>query len=110
MAIRKTGSRRIVVNGVAFRWRIRKRATYNQECFSGGLQVAVESADDSGAVLLILTGLSHPRSYIANKKAPVTPLDVATWIRQAMQTGWKPDKAGPQFQIRVESSTARKIG
>ena len=49
MATRKIGSRRIVVDGIAYRWRIRKRATYSQADYGHGkLHVAVELAERPG--------------------------------------------------------------
>ena len=44
MAMRKRGSRRIVVDGAAYRWRIRRRATLCQADYGNGtLHVGVES-------------------------------------------------------------------
>jgi hypothetical protein len=52
VATRKTGSRRLVVDGVAYRWRIRRRATYSQADYgSGTLHVVVELAEQPGAEL-----------------------------------------------------------
>src|SRR5690242_20609260 len=43
MAIRKIGSRRIVVDGVPYRWRVRHRATYSQMDYGHGtLDLAIE--------------------------------------------------------------------
>jgi hypothetical protein len=85
MAIRKTGSRRIVVDGKAYRWRIRHRATYSQTDYgSGTLHVVIESAEHAGAVLVLLTDRPHPKDCVPRTLNPVTPSDVAGWIRQAI--------------------------
>jgi hypothetical protein len=105
MAIRKIGSRRITVDDVAYRWRIRRRATYGQECFRGTLQVAVELADHPSSVLLILTAAPHSRNCFAEKFIQLTPRDIVEWIRKAIQSGWNPSEPGPQFRLRVDSSS-----
>ncbi len=64
MATRRTGSRPIVVDGVAYRWRIRRRATSCQADYGRGkLHVAVELAERRGAVLVLVTDCPHPRDW-----------------------------------------------
>ena len=108
MAIRKLGSRRIVVDGVVFRWRIRKRVTYGQQCFAAGLCVAVELSDCPASVLLLLPG-AHPKNWMTKDAKPVKPADVTRWIREAILAGWDPEKRGPQFFLKVDGSVAREI-
>jgi hypothetical protein len=101
VAIRKTGTRRLVVDGVTDRWRIRRRATYSQSDYGcGALHVAVELAEQPGAVLLLYTDRPHPADWGTNQVAPVYPSDVAGWVREALIAGWRPSKPGPQFIFR----------
>ncbi|XGV99998.1 MAG: hypothetical protein ACAF41_13825 [Leptolyngbya sp. BL-A-14] len=47
MALPKTGTRKIVVDGEPFRWLIRRKATYSQWAYeSGRLHVAVDTPNN----------------------------------------------------------------
>ena len=101
MATRKTGARRLVVDGVAYRWRIRKRKTNIQVDYGcGTLHVAVELAEQPGAVLVLYTNRPHPANWSVDKVLPVRPSDVAGWVREALAAGWTPSQPGPQFVHR----------
>ena len=92
MATRKTGSRQIVVDGIAYRWRIRRQATSMQADYgTRRLHVAVERADNPGALLVLFTDRPHPHDWSTIHAAPVLPPDVARWIRQTLQTGGESD-------------------
>src|SRR4051794_590876 len=105
MATRKTGSRRLVVDGLAYRWRIRRRATYGQMDYGDGtLHVAVHLEEDPGALLVLYTDRPHPNDCVPKPIVPVCPSDVAGWIRRAIQAGWEPSRPGPQFHARVAGS------
>lgn len=98
MAARKTGSRRLVVDGVAYRWRIRRRATYSQADYGvGTLHVAVESTEQPGTVLVLHPARPHPAHWSTGRVDPVRPSDVAGWVREALAAGWVPSRLGPQF-------------
>jgi len=93
MAMRKTGSRTITVDGLKYRWRIRHRGTNLQLDYgSGTLHVAVELSDKPGSsVLVIDTSRPHPKDACRRAPVvPVTPRDVAEWIKQALKHGWDP--------------------
>ena len=107
VATRKTGSRRLVVDGVAYRWRIRRRATYSQADYGyGTLHVAVELAEESGAVLVLYTDRPHPADWNTESVVPVCPSDVAGWVREALASGWVASRPGPQFIHRPVSPPA----
>lgn len=109
MATRKTGSRRLVIDGRAFRWRIRRRATYFQMDYGDGtLHVAVNLEKDSGALLVLYTDRPHPKDCIPKPIFPVRPSDVAEWVRQAIRLGWDPSKPGPQLNVWVAGSSVEK--
>jgi hypothetical protein len=103
MATRKAGSRRIVVDETVYRWRIRRRAAFNQTDYGVGLiHVAVERAEAPGATLIIRTDRPHPADYTTTTVVPVLPSDVAQWIRQAIAAGWSPGVPGPTFCGQLE--------
>jgi hypothetical protein len=98
MATRKAGSRQLVVDGIAYRWRIRKRATNLQSDYGrGNLHVAVELAENPGAVLILYTDRPHPADWSTKQVVPVRPSDVAKWVRESLAAGWVPSQPGPQF-------------
>ncbi|HEY1188031.1 MAG TPA: hypothetical protein VGE74_10260 [Gemmata sp.] len=98
MATRKTGSRLLVVDGVTYRWRIRKRATHSQADYGcGTLHVAVELAEQPGTVLVLHTDRPHPADWNTRQVVPVRPADVVGWVREALTAGWVPSQPGSQF-------------
>jgi len=108
MATRKTGSRQLVVDGITYRWRIRRRATSLQSDYGHGtLHVAVELAEQPGAVLILFTNRPHPADCGTDRVAPVRPSDVAVWVREALAAGWAPSTPGPQFRLRLISDSSK---
>ena len=61
MALTVKGSRLITVNGAVYRWRIRRKPSYSQECLGGRLAFAVECAGAGGAVLAVEILVSNAR-------------------------------------------------
>jgi hypothetical protein len=105
MATRKTGSRRIVVDGVAYRWRIRKRGTYSQTGYGcGKVHLTVELAEQPGAILMLYTDRPHPADWGTKVVVPVRPSDVAGWVREALAAGWMPSQPGSQFAYSAVTS------
>jgi hypothetical protein len=106
VATRKSGSRLLVVDGIAYRWRIRKRATNLQADYgSGTLHVAVQLAEKPGSVLVLYTDHLHPKGH--NTEYPIRPSDVAAWIRQAVQADWKAECPGPQFELHTSTAAVK---
>ena len=109
MATRKAGSRRIVVDGVAYRWRIRRRATFFQTDYGiGRLHVAVQLAGDPKSVFVLRTDRPHPADYSTREVVPVLPSDIADWIRKAIHLGWSPSENGPTFCGEVVDAEVRR--
>jgi hypothetical protein len=107
VATRKKGSRRLVVDAVAYRWRIRRRATNSQADYgTGTLNIAVQLAEQPGALLLLFTDRPHPADWGTKQVVPICPSDVAAWVREAIQAGWVPSQPGPQFIHHAKSGRA----
>ena len=103
MAIPKKGSRKIVVDDEAYRWLVRRKATYGQIDYgSGTLHLAVEHCDEPKCVLVIETNYPHPKDWNTTEVTPIVPSKVAEWIRQALASGWKPQKVGSQFFLKLQ--------
>ncbi|BBB00182.1 hypothetical protein RVR_10526 [Actinacidiphila reveromycinica] len=106
MAFAKKGSRRIVVDGVTYRWRLRARPTYDRGmCWSPAAcrlppaAYAVERADEPGAVLVVTTNWPHMSNWVGRTGRSVLPAGVACAIRQALSAGWDPGRLGPPFRL-----------
>src|SRR4051812_39293680 len=103
MAVRKKGSRRIVVDGVQYLWRFPRRMTQNEEDGWPGVMVTVNRVDCRGASLM----LAFPQRFhlngpvVQSPPRPVLPSDVAAGIRAALAAGWVADQPGKQFVLRV---------
>jgi len=101
MGIPKKGSREIVVDKVAYHWRVRSRPTYDQALASGPLLLAIEQVETKGTVLIVRLPDVHPRNWFSLPSPGVTPSRVAACIRRALRTGWKPAVRGQQFHMKT---------
>jgi hypothetical protein len=100
MAIPKKGSRNIVVDGVGYRWNVRRRPTYDQEIGNSPFILAVEHAEESGQVLIVHLPQPHPAWFLhTDSVIPVKPSDVESHIREALAAGWKPTEPGKSFEM-----------
>jgi hypothetical protein len=56
----------------------------------------------AGAVRVLDTDRLHPASWSDERRVPVTPSDIAGWVRQATRAGWTPSEPGPQVRLPVQ--------
>lgn len=108
MTIPRKGSRRIVVDGIEYRWRIRQKPTYSQAAFGHTLNVAVEICENSNCTLVVDLSQAHPCNWIGDPSTPVTPSEVSDLIRNALDVGWKPTEKGSAFKISFEDLVGLK--
>jgi hypothetical protein len=111
MAFRKTGSRRIVVDGIAYRWRFNHRVSSGAWDGCMGCVVTVQKADCNGSVLTIRYEEHHPTvaAVWGGPIISVRPAHVASAIRTAITDGWRPADKGAGFSVRGErDSVANK--
>ena len=99
MALVKKGSRRITVDGISYRWRVRGRATYAQGMGWRPLTYAVAPAENPGTTLVVTTHQLHPSNWCEARAKPVLPAEVAATIRMARAKGWVPEKPGSPFLL-----------
>jgi hypothetical protein len=79
--------RLITVDGAVYRWRMRRRPSYSQECLGGPLTFAVELAGAKGSVLAVtIPDAGRPDSLVmaARSSLVVRPALVAAVIRTAL--------------------------
>ncbi|MBZ3903465.1 hypothetical protein [Streptomyces griseiscabiei] len=99
MALVRKGSRRIVVDGTAYRWRLRGRPTYCQGLAWSPCTFAVEHADTPGMTLVVTTNQPHPSNWFGREATAVLPSDVARAIQLALRAGWTPTALGSAFHL-----------
>lgn len=88
MTLSRAGSRRVTVDGVVFRWRIRDRPTHAQA--AGAPMTLALQRDGCRSVLvvdLVVPRPDGPRPH----QTQVTPARVREMIRAAMVAGWVPE-------------------
>ncbi|MFB9388470.1 hypothetical protein ACFPM3_05850 [Streptomyces coeruleoprunus] len=99
MTVGRKGARRITVDGVPYRWRLRRRPTYGQALCWSPCTYAVEHAEQSGAPLVVVTDRPHLSNWLGHRARPVLPAEVADTIRTALDQGWTPTKPGSPFLL-----------
>ena len=97
MAKNERGSRRIVVNDRAFRWRVpRYPVGESQGLGWSPLRFSAWLADDSGSLLEVEASAARPDNWLHAPAVVITPRKVAELIRRAMEAGWiRPDQVRP---------------
>jgi hypothetical protein len=106
VAVRKQGSRRIVVDGVAYRWKFPRRLTDQEEELPGVWAVAQRVEPEGSQLLLVFPGRHHMSGPHADKGRPVLPSEVAAGIRAAVEAGWQADRPGKRFRWRMAEAGA----
>jgi hypothetical protein len=101
MAIVKKGSRRIVVDGLEYRWRVRRKIFIDQGLppMTCSVQRAV---DRPGSILVVCFPQTHPAYVRPGEAIPATPSQVERAIRQALIQGWHPLQSGAPFILFVK--------
>jgi hypothetical protein len=99
MALVRKGARRIVVDGTAYRWRLRRRPTYGQALCWSPCTFAVEHAERPGTTLVVTTSQPHLGNWFEREGKPVLPADVARAIELALRQGWVPEALGSPFHL-----------
>jgi hypothetical protein len=106
MAMRKVGSRPLVVDGHCYRWRVRRSPTYSQGAYATALTFAVQR-EEGGSVLVVVAGRPRPDNWLGHPGAVITPAVVAGAVRQALAAGWRAGEAGPAFELRLAAEAER---
>ena len=105
MAIPKTGSRPITVDGNDYRWLVRRKPTYSQANGWTPMTVAVSSTVPKGSSLVATLATNRPDTWVDTENKAITPGDVASLIRLAIARGWNPATPGSPFQLEVPPQT-----
>jgi len=105
MALGRKGARRIVVDGTAYRWRLRRRPTYFQALAWTPCTFAVEQADSPGpgTTLVVTIDQPHLSNWRGYEGKPILPSAVARAIEQALSEGWTPTSRGATFHLDLSA-------
>ncbi|MGF1343735.1 hypothetical protein ACQSMD_27075 [Streptomyces flavovirens] len=89
MTLNKKGSRRITVDGIEYRWRIRRKPSYMRGLDWTPMTYAVEAASGSqpGTTLIVTSGQARPSNWVGVETEPIRPAHVAASIREARDQG-----------------------
>jgi hypothetical protein len=88
MTLSQKRSRLIVVDGVEYRWMVRRRPTYIQALGWSSLSFVVEKPTRPGGVLVVSTPWMHPGNWLGLPSGAVRPSLVASAITTALAKGW----------------------
>ena len=101
MSLPNKGSRRIVVDDIAYRWRVRHKPTHSQGDYACELQFAVQRESFGRCTLSVILDQPRPDNWLNKPGAVVTPALVAQAVRQALQQGWQASSNGSAFVLRL---------
>ena len=100
MAMRKAGTRRIVVDGVEYVWKFPRTRDHRDNDALGGCYALVCRPDRRGSVLHVTFPHHHPGAAPQLFPAvPVVPSQVAAAIRRAVAAGWRVDDPEAPFWV-----------
>lgn len=99
MAIGRKSSRRIVVDGTTYRWRLRRQPTYDQALCDRPCTYAVQYAEDPGTTFVVTTNQPHTSNWSGSPAVAVLPRDATAAMASALCPGWSPTQPGPAFHL-----------
>ena len=106
VALSRRGSRRIEVDGVAYRWRLRTRPTDGQRLGHTPLIVAIAAEVGPGPALIVRHFHAHPGNTIGRRAEAVTPREVVAMIREGIREGWQPSRPGRAVELELRRRVA----
>ena len=103
MALVKKGSRRIVVDGIEYRWRM-SRKHWCCDYDGSTLSYMAEDATCPGTTLVVETGRPDSLNPGMVPAELVLPREVAAGIRAARSKGWTPSSNGSPFKLHLSAA------
>ena len=101
MSMGKRGSRLITVDGVLYRWSVRRSAQFEAPGPTSTLTVIVESTADLRHPLKVVVPPLPTDDWLHGPGHVVMPKQVAAWIRRACVEGWQSNHRGGVHHLRV---------
>lgn len=94
------GSRRVEVNGVPYRFRIRKQPTRAQAVDRAPMRLSVcRDGPDARSVLVVNLRVTRPDNWLSPHQTAVKPAMVREMIARALAAGWAPEGDGSPFLL-----------
>jgi hypothetical protein len=106
VAVRKRGFRRIVVDGVTYRWKFPRRQADQEEAWPGVWAIAQCVEPEGSQLLVVFPNRYHMGGPHADEGKPVLPSEIAAGIRATLRAGWQSDRPGKQFCWQMLESDA----
>ncbi|MCP5500484.1 MAG: hypothetical protein H7A25_11310 [Leptospiraceae bacterium] len=97
MSIPKKGSRKIIVNNIEFRWRVRHKPTYLQGAFGHIATAAIELFEHPVSVLLVKFPFARCDNWLGISSLAITPALLERVINKAIEEGWKSTSSEKYF-------------
>jgi|GEM_PF-1242142 len=104
MTLPKKGTRSISINGVLYRWSVRRKPTYLQGIGQSHMSVAVEREDAPQQTLRIILPVPRRDNWLLLPGYVVKPSDIARWVPKALTEGWVPHMSGAAFDLVLSES------
>ena len=98
-----------MVDGIRYRWTVRRKPTYSQANVWMPLTFAVELELAKGSVLLVDTDTARPDNWLKAAASSVTPKLVEQSIRDAIAQGWRPAVKGKPRVLRVHPNNRASV-
>tara|TARA_R110002095_G_C4121928_1_gene226488 strand:+ start:312 stop:656 length:345 start_codon:yes stop_codon:yes gene_type:complete len=108
MALNKKSSRRIVVDGDIFRYKISATSPDVDRNFHLNVTVQRKAGGSGLEVRGLITrdfwlDISEPGVKTSEEYPVITPRHIRSIIQQAQQQGWQPDESRPAFVLELEN-------
>ena len=106
MALARKGSRRIVVDGAVYRWRIRQKPAQVEGAGPAPVSYAVEREDAPAAVLVVKAPCPPPAGRMGWAALTAQEAQIADAVRTALDSGWAPLRQGTPFHLDLSRDLA----
>ena len=101
MTISRKGSRRVVVDGVPYRWTVRPSPSYLQALAQNPLSFAVADESSAGTTLIVQLSGPRPEKWLTEPEATVTPVIIQQAVRSALARGWRATQRGAPYILEL---------
>ena len=106
MTISHKGSRRVVVDGVPYRWTVRPSPSYAQALAQSPTSFAVANESSPGSTLIVQMSGPRPDNWLKDPGGTVTTSVVQDAVRSALARGWRATERGFPYILELGTRPA----
>jgi len=106
MTISRKGSRRVLVDGVPYRWTVRPSPSYSQALAQSPMSFAVVNESSPGSTLVVQMNGPRPDNWLKEPGITVTPSVVQQAVRSALARGWRATERGAPYILEFGARPA----